>query len=275
MKFPTGIACFLASSMALACEPSVPLDGTTLTIASCNPSEERCVVANSAMADYASLPDNNPALLSIALQTSPWRMYDPEQRIVSANELAAMLRPSLGKAIKRVRLDGNWTATSPGAGRKSHAGQVSAALGGVPVDGRAGFLWIASDGGMRVTRQSFTGRRTQRYHVKPGGEVMLALVAGWAIDFEKELADAGEANGVLLAAVGWDVFGLCPERALQAFERADALGSAIGAYNAAVMRLERGKAGDRAAAIELLERAARRKDAKSAALLATLRARGR
>lgn len=69
------------------------------------------------------------------------------------------------------------------------------------------------------------------------------------------------------AAAGWDVFFLCPDKALAGFERAAAKGSAIAAYNAALMRLERGREGDRTAALALLERGVALGDAKSKARL--------
>ena len=47
-------------------------------------------------------------------------------------------------------------------------------------------------------------------------------------------------EGVVQAGVGYDVFLLCPERALAAFERAARMGSAIGAYNAGLIHAENG-----------------------------------
>lgn len=264
------LALAAASPMVSACDPSPPLDGTTVIIESCDVRIETCLHADEALAQYAGVPDNDLTLLSVAMQASPWRLYDPELRIVSPQELADRLGPHLKPEVKVVRLDANWTATSPGEGRASLAAQVSSALKGFPVTGRDGFVWFKRDGSIRVTRQSFTGRRSGNYLIKPGEDVMSALVPGWAVQFEDKIAEDKSAEGVLLAAVGWDVFMLCPDKALQAFERADSLGSAIAAYNAAVMRLDRAQAGDRAAAIALLGRAAKRGDAKAAALLTTL-----
>lgn len=259
-----------ACPQAIACDSSLPLDGTAIVIESCDKRVQTCVAASEALVDYAGVPDNDPTLLSVAMQASPWRLYDPEMRIVSPRELADRLRPHLKSEVKLVRLDANWTATSPDAGHASLSAQVSQALSGFPVTGRDGFVWFKPDGSIRTTQQSFTGRRTGNYLIKPGEEVMSALVAGWAVSFEDQLAEDNSADGVLLAAVGWDVFMLCPDKALEAFERADGLGNAIAAYNAAVMRLDRAQAGDRNAAMALLGRAAERGDAKAAELLAGL-----
>lgn len=64
----------------------------------------------------------------------------------------------------------------------------------------------------------------------------------------------------MLAAAGQELFFLCPDKALAGYERAAAKGSAVAAYNAALMRLERG---ERAAALTLFERGAALGDAKS------------
>jgi TPR repeat protein len=56
---------------------------------------------------------------------------------------------------------------------------------------------------------------------------------------------------------------LCPERALQAFEYAAQLGHPIAAYNAALMRLDRGGQGDLDAAKELLLKASNAGDKKA------------
>lgn len=87
---------------------------------------------------------------------------------------------------------------------------------------------------------------------------------GWSAPHDTPGVHAGM---LTRAAAGWDVFFLCPDKALAGFENAATKGSAIAAYNAALMRLERSLEGDRAAAISLLERAAMLGDATSRALL--------
>jgi TPR repeat protein len=100
------------------------------------------------------------------------------------------------------------------------------------------------------------------------GELFLPLVAGWPAFVEDRIAE-DDAALLMHAAAGWDIFFLCPDRALAGFERAAAKGNAIAAYNAALMRLERNADGDRAAALALLERAAALGDARSKLRLRT------
>ena len=57
---------------------------------------------------------------------------------------------------------------------------------------------------------------------------MVAMVPGAMVQFEDRFAEEGNAEGVLRAGVGSDVFMLCPQGALAAFERAAEMGSAIG-----------------------------------------------
>ena len=78
---------------------------------------------------------------------------------------------------------------------------------------------------------------------------------------------------LIRAAAGWYVFFLCPNKALAWFEHSAAQGRAVAAYNAAIMRLERGADRGRAAAHALLERGVALGDTKSRARLDAERAR--
>jgi hypothetical protein len=265
------LALLASSPASLACEPLAFLDGSTLSIENCVPGKDGCRSAAEVLYEYAEIDDDDPALMTVALQTSPWRMYGPDLRIVRADELAAMIKPELTPAMKKVELQGNWTGVAPKSGGKSLAKQLSSALGGIPVSGMDGFMWVKRDGSVRTTRQSFSIRKGHGYYgVKPGQDVMSALAVGWFSEVEAEFAAERNAEAVLRAAVGWDVFYLCPDHALQSFESAAKLGNGIGAYNAAVIRLDRGQAGDRDAAIALLRQGVALKDKQSAALLASL-----
>lgn len=102
----------------------------------------------------------------------------------------------------------------------------------------------------------------------------MAVAAGWPAYVEGCLVDEPPALQ-LHAAAGWDLFFLCPEKMLAGFERAAAHGSAIAAYSAALMRLERDADGDREAAPALLERGAALGDDKSRSRLETERERDR
>ena len=96
---------------------------------------------------------------------------------------------------------------------------------------------------------------------------MASLVAGWPMAFEAQFAQRGEGNGLNRVGAGFDIFLLCPERALQAFDTSAALSDPIGAYHAAIMRLERRQPGDEADAIALLKKSAATGDKKAQAKL--------
>lgn len=268
MKRLAALGFIFASQWAQAdCTTSLPLEGV-VTVETCAAESPDCKSAAEVLHEYSSIPDNDPAMLTIAIQTSPWRMYGPDSRILRVPEFAVMIRPHIKEGVKSVRLDGSWTAVAPGKGAKSLATQLSDAMAGFPVAGLDGFMWVARDGRIKTTHQAFTVRKgSGQYRVRTGADVMAALVAGWPAEVQDYFVQAGDAEGVMRAGVGWDVYFLCPERALSTFELAAKMGSAIAAYNAAVMRLERGGDGDRQAAIALLVRAAELKDEKAAALL--------
>lgn len=253
----------LLSFAALACDTSqLGLSGT-VSVDTCPSESAECLYAGDALYRYVSAEKDDPATFSIALQASPWRLYDGDMRIIPVDELAAIVRPKLDDGTKRVLIRGSWTGVSPSTGVPSLARQLSAKLDGFPVDGEDGFLWISPDGSGRTTRQAFTTRvGGGSYFVPKGHEVFVPLVAGWPANIEARIPD-DDANLLMHAAAGWDVLMLCPDKALAGFERAASKGSAIAAYNAALMRLERNAEGDRDAALALLERGVALGDAKS------------
>lgn len=263
------IAALLLPTSALACDPAKNLEGT-LAIPVCDPDAgaDKCLPGHEAV--YAAMEALEiPGVFTIGAQTSPWRMYDGEDRIITVDETAAMLRKQRPKTDLRVRLVGSWTSALPTGEGLTLAQRLSTALDGFPVDGSDGFLWLSPKGAMRTTHQAFSVWKTGWYHVPRGDDVMLALVPGAVIQLEERFAEDGRADGVVRAGVGKDVFMLCPDGALASFERAAGMGSAIGAYNAGVMHAE---AGDRDAGIKWLEKAAGLGDAKAAERLAAFRA---
>jgi len=266
------LAGLLASPMLSAdCKSDLPLAGT-VSVESCTKPSADCISASKALNDYANAPDNDDSVLSIGLQSSPWRLYGPDLRIMRVGELAKVIRANLKPSIKHVRLDGSWTGVSPDKSKASLAGQLSKALDGFPVDGANGFLWMGPDGRTRTTQQAFTVRRgAGSYFIPRGKEVMVSLVEGQVTEQQAALESERNSEGVLHAGVGWDVYGLCPDKALAAFESAAKLGSSIAAYNAALIRLERNAKGDREAARVLLKRAVELKDARAPALLAEMK----
>jgi hypothetical protein len=259
-----------AAPPARAClDPSKLGLSDTIAVTSCRVGTAGCLPGNEAVHRYMAAQEDDESLFTIGLQSSPWRAYDGELRILTVEEIAAVVRAQRDAKIRKVVLLGNWTGRSPEAGVPSLAARLSTALDGFPVSGQDGFLWIDPKGRTRTTHQAFTGWfNTGSYGVPEGGEVMVAMVVGWASLNETLMQDDPEF--LLYAATGHDVFGLCPEKALAGFEAAAAKGSAIGAYNAALMRLERNGPGDAAAARKLLGHAVALGDEKARARLAAL-----
>lgn len=271
---PALLALCLLSPAALACDTShLSLSGAA-TVETCSAqSSADCVYAGTALYEYMEAVPDSDSLFTIGLQSSPWRMYDGQMRILTVDDVADVVRPQLGGKLERVELIASWTGVSPEPGIPSLADRVSKALGGFPVQGEDGFLWLAQDGTRRTTRQAFTVRDgAGSYFMPKGSEVFVPLVHGWPAFVQDEIPD-DNADLLMHAAVGWDIFFLCPDKALAGFERAAAKGSAIAAYNAALMRLERGADGDHAAALALLERGVALGDAKSRTRLEAERAR--
>jgi hypothetical protein len=265
------LATLIATAPALACENHLPLEGS-LAVDTCHVGDAGCVYAAKAVFDYFDAQPEVPGVLTVGSQSSPWRVYGPDGRIATVDEFAAMLRKGMGPDDKSVALYMSWSGVSPAPGVPSLAERLSKAMG-LPVTGMDGFLWIDHAGKMRTTHQAFTVRRDGGpYGVKQGAEVLVPLAVGWAAGAEDKVPD--NADLLLAAATGWDVFMLCPDKALAGFEAAANKGSAIGAYNAGLMHLERAAPGDLEQARTWFERGAARGDAKSAEQAAKLRDKG-
>lgn len=265
-RLATCLALALLPVLGHACEQAPALEGV-LSIPQCDAASEECVPgtrAAHAALEALEIPD----AFTIGVQTSPWRMYDAEGRILTIVEVAAAVRAGMPASDRRVHLAGSWTAARPDGGGDTLAHRLSVALDGVPVDGSDGFLWLSPSGAMRTTRQAFSVWKAGPYSVARGEDVLMALVPGAMAQFEDQFAGDNNAAGVVQAGIGFDVFLLCQERALAAFERAAGMGSAIGAYNAGLMRAEKG---DRTSAKTWLDLAERLGEAKAATALAELR----
>lgn len=261
-----------ASSGAIAdCASALPLHGS-LSIKDCDSNTQTCSPASDVVYSYTGRVKDEQEVLTIATHASPWRFYDSEMRILSAEEVAKMIRSKIGGKVKRILLIASWTGVAPEAGGKSLAEKLSEALDGFPVTGMDGFLWIDEEGSLRTTHQAFTLTRGRGpYYVAKGDEVMVSLAAGWTALLEDFFVKERDADGVMRAGAGWDIFFLCPDRALQAFEAAAKLSSPIAAYNAAVMRIDRDDEGDIEAAKILLTQAAEAGDKKSRVRLKKLK----
>jgi hypothetical protein len=232
------LAIALLPALGHACEQAPVLEGV-LSIPQCDPASEECVPgtrAAHAALEAVEIPD----VFTIGVQTSPWRMYDAEGRILTIAEVAAAVRAGMPASDRRVHLAGSWTAARPDGGGDTLAHRLSVALDGVQVDGSDGFLWLSPSGAMRTTRQALSVWKAGPYSVVRGEDVLMALIPGAMAQFEDQFAGDNNAAGVVQAGIGFDVFMLCQERALAAFERAARMGSAIGAYNAGLMHAEKG-----------------------------------
>ncbi|ODS63244.1 MAG: hypothetical protein ABS41_08805 [Arenimonas sp. SCN 70-307] len=257
---------FALSGAVTACDTGLGLGGTEV-VKGCNAEAQTCIPSSRAVYAYAEAYPDSDSEVSISLASSPWHLYGPDGRMMQVEELAAVIRPHINEATERVVLLGSWT----GGGDRPLAQRLSKALDGMPVLGADGFLWLSPDGSTRLTKQAYTARNGSGYYeVAEGDEVLVPLAHGWAAGMEQRFIDGGDAELLLHAAIGWDVFYLCREKALDGFELAAEHGVAIAAYNAALMRIERNEEGDRAAARRLLEQAASQGDTKSRDLLAEM-----
>ncbi len=260
---PALLALCLLSPTALACDTtSLELSGS-LALETCPRASADCTNASQALYEYMEAVPDSETTYTVGLHASPWHLYDGQMRILTIDDAAAAIRGGLTDAIERVELLGSWTGVAPGPGESSLADRLSTALDGFPVTGEDGFLWLSADGSRRTTRQAFTVREgAGPYFVPRDGELITSLVAGWPAYLELD-PDEGDPELLMRAAAGWDIWFLCPDKALAGFERAARKGSAIAAYNAAIMRLERGDDGDADAGLALLERGASLGDARS------------
>jgi hypothetical protein len=247
------------------CKHGLPLKGA-VSIKGCNPKTQACEPARKAMGEYVEKMKEDPALLTVALYASPWHLYDGGLRIQTVKELAALVQSVLAKkkaTAKRVELVASWTGVSPEQGRPSIAEALSKELGGFPVTGAKGFIWWRPDGSVRITQQAITMHMGGGYYVAKGDDVMESATIAWAMEMTQDFRTKRDAKDLAYAGAAWDIYGLCPPNALAAFEQAAELGSPVGAYNAALMRLESGHKDDRRRAAVLLKKAADMGDAKA------------
>lgn len=245
------------------CKSDLPLKGI-VSIKNCDSKTQDCISANKATYSYFEAMKDDPTVLTILLQASPWRLYDQDMRIINIDEIAEMVKPSISKEVKQIVLIASWSGVAPSHNEKSLAQKLSKVLNNFPVTGMDGFLWLNKNGVAHTSRQAFTVTQSKTpYSVVNGTDVMVSLAAGWPINFEDDYVKQQDAERLMRAGAGWDILALCPERALKAYETAAKLTNPIAAYNAAIMRLDRNNKGDLNAATELLLQAARLGDKKS------------
>ena len=261
----------LASSFGAqaGCFSTTQLKGA-IAIKQCAPASANCIRADDALHKYMdATPDDGPTILSIATHGSPWHLYDGDYHILEIEEVAAMVRQQ-GSKIKRVVLVASWSGNSLDPHAKSLAQKLSMALGGMPVTGQDGFVWVSPNGALHTTHQAFTGRQSGPYWVGKKDEVMASLVPGWAIELEDKFLKSGDAAGLMQVGAAKDIFMLCPEGALESYDQGAKMNNPIAAFTAAIMRLERAKPGDAAAAMALLKHSAAQGDKKAEQKLKSL-----
>lgn len=254
----------LANNITAAdCKFEFPVSGA-LSIKRCDPKTHVCIPGTEAVYDYIQHIKDDPSELSIFIQSSPWRLYDQNMRILTIEEIAEIAKPSIKNGVKRIVLNASWTGVPPNKSEKSIAKKLSESLNNFPVSGKDGFLWLSQDGSIHTTKQAYTISRGQiPYSLVKGEDAMVSLAAGWIINVEDVYIKEQNAEMLMRVGAGWDILALCPDRALKAFEMAAKLSNPIAAYNAAIMRLERRNAGDVEEAIKLLSQAAKLGDEKA------------
>ncbi len=248
------------------CATGLPLEGT-IWVETCDAKVQECVYAKKALYEYLKNMKDDDEVISVASISSPWRMYDSNMRILRVTELAELIKPNLEKS-KKVLLLASWSGVAPHGKEKSLSDELSELLDGFPVTGMDGFLWLKNNGDFYTTKQAFTGSKGGPYKIKPGDDVMMPLTLGWFAYYEDHFAKEKDEDGLISAAVAWDVSMLCPDHALQSFEEiAATFSNPIAAYNAAIMRLDRGEEGDLDTATQLLMQASNSGDEKAKKLL--------
>ncbi len=168
---------------------------------------DSCVSAAEALFQYLTKKKeiDDPTVLNLSVHASPWRLYDVENRILTIEEVAQMVKPFIAKGVRRIVLKASWTGVSPDREGKSLAAKLSDALGGFPVEGINRFLWIAEDGSTRTTNQAttfFLGGGA--YKIRHGREVMVSMVAGWPVALEDIFLKNKDSDGLKDAGAGWD-----------------------------------------------------------------------
>jgi hypothetical protein len=245
-----------------ACPATLPLQGI-VDIKHCDAASPTCAQANEALYAYMKAkPDDGPEVLFIATHGSPWHLYDQEYRILEIDDLADVVRQQ-GPGIKRIKLVASWSGVAPAPRSTSLARQLSTALGGKPVAGQDGFVWVTPQGAVHTTHQALTNRLAGPYRVDRNDDVMASLVPGWTMDLEAGFTKERDAAGLLMVGAAKEIFMLCPDAALTSYEESAALNNPVAAFNAAIIRLERNHPGDRAAALALLKQAAAQGDRKA------------
>lgn len=250
-------AILLMQEMAISCDSTIPLNGV-FDLQTCDRKIEQCVPANEALNNYLDKIEYDD-IFTVALKSSPWRLYANDGHILSVQELANMIRPKLKTMHKKhsVKLIASWSDTnSSNKNFISLSKRLSKALDNFPVSGVDGFLWVDYKGKIHSTKQAITTwKNFIVYEVKKKGDILVPMIDGQFISKEKYFIDHKSGIGMLHVGIGYDTFLLCSKKALKAFELSAKFNNPIGAYNAAIMHIEKGKYSDIEIAKELLTKA--------------------
>jgi hypothetical protein len=252
-----------------SCETSLPLKGS-ISVTSCDPAKEKCVSSSQAVYEYTEAYHDDSTEYSVGIPSSPWHFYDPDMRIVRVDRLADQIKSGLTPRYKYVLLISSWSGVSPDGKTASLAAQLSNKLGGFPVKGQDGFVWMTKNGKIRTTKQAATMFEGSYTKIPEGSDVFVSMVYSWPIQVEHKFMEKKDGKGLLLAGAGWDIFSLCQDKALDRFEASATLSNSIGAYNAAILLTERATHTDSTAAINFLQTAAQNGDLPSKQLLQEL-----
>ena len=77
------------------CESSLKLEGI-VSVECCTPID-KCMPAGKAVYEYAEAAKDEPTVLNISMDASPWHFYDGDMRILTIEDLAEMAKPILKK----------------------------------------------------------------------------------------------------------------------------------------------------------------------------------
>ena len=110
MKYVAALVLFSIGFGCMAdCKPFVDLHDS-VSIPFCDPKKDDCRDAAETLRGYMENVPDDKTLVTVALQTSPWRFYDAEMRILTMDEMVEIVRPHLKAGTGRVQLIGSWTA---------------------------------------------------------------------------------------------------------------------------------------------------------------------
>lgn len=251
------------------CNSSLPVKGA-LSIKFCDPNVAKCVPANEAIYKYTTAIKDDPDVFTIGSHSSPWHFYDAQMRILTIDDMASRVKQKL-KNEKRVELTSSWSGVPPDSKTLSLAQKLSKALGGIPVTGVDGFVWLNKNGHYHTTKQAYTMWQSHGpYMINEGDDVMVSLATYYPVQIESYLIENRIVDGILDAGAGWEIFNLCQDKALQRFELAATYSQPIAAYNAAIIHIERNNPQDQKIALDLLRQASKLGDEKSSKLLSKL-----